>query len=375
MFSMSEFFSTAWIIPENVAIHLFPLKKKSFFRRIQIMGKAQVPFSNAISELKKRTYENHEGVMYAALKSMDLRIRRGQDMSKVFQGWLKPEEIMLITAGDKRGFSGYVTAIEQVLNMGGATAEMQSALLMGIIEPVILLASIYLLMLWMSGKFTGKLLILTHVPPSRLTGLAHQFYEMGVFSASPWSIVLPIVVVIPFVLIWWSFSRWTGEKTKTTMIRDIFDKVPPYSVYKAITGAQWALVLSTLALAGYPYEYILQQMGKLSRPWSKIKTKKIEYNFRKGITLGEAMRQAKDWYPSRSMVQDIIAFGERPGFKETLKVLSEESIKDTTRMVKIMASALRGVGYVVMFVALVWLYAAFNALTNQVQAILSASGH
>lgn len=373
--SIRDQFANSWMIPENVARKLFTMRKKSFLRRIQIMGKAQVPFSDAISELKKRAYENHEGVMYAALQSMDLRIRRGQSMDRVFSGWLKPEEIMLITAGDKRGFKGYVTSIEQVLSMGGATSEMQGALLMGIIEPVILIASIYVLMLWMSSSFTGKVLAMTHVSPTRLTGLAHQFYVMGVFSNSIWAAVVPAVMVLPVILVWVSFSRWTGVKTKTTKIRDALDHIPPYSVYKAMTGAQWSLVLSTLALGGYPYEFILQEIGHLSSPWVRLKTRHIERAFRKGVTLGEAMRKTGEWYPSRPMVQDIVAFGERPGFKETLKVLAEESIVDTTRTVKIMAGVLRGIGYLIMFLALVWLYMSFNALSNQIQTLIQASTH
>lgn len=373
--ALSDKLSTAWMIPDNVAHFLFFQKKKSFLRRIQIMGKAQVPFSDAIAELKKRAYENHEGILYAVLQSMDLRIRRGQPMEKVFAGWLKDEEIMLITAGDKRGFVGYVNAIDQVMTMGGATSEMQFALLMGVIEPVILLASIYVLMLWMSGSFTMQLLKMTHTSPSKLTGFALQFYEMGVFSSSVWSAIVPIVLITPIVLVTISFSRWTGVKTKTEKIRNFLDKIPPYSVYKAMTGAQWALVLSTLAVAGYPYEYILQEVAKLSRPWVKIKTLRIEKAFRRGLTLGEAMRKTGDWFPSKPMVQDIIAFGERPGFKETLKILAEESIQDTTTMVKLMANVLRGLGYLIMFLALVWLYTAFNDLSNQVQAAISATGH
>lgn len=367
--------STMWMLPDNVARFMFPTKKKSFLRRIQIMGKAQVPFSDAITELRQRAFENHEAVMYSALKEMDTRIRRGKELSPVLKGWLKPEEIMLISAGDKRGYKGYVEAIDQVLDMGGATTEMMSALLVGIIEPVILLVSIYILMLWMSGTFTGKLLKMTHVSPDKLTGLAYQFYEMGVFSSSLWSALVPIVFILPPILITLSFSRWTGERTKTTKLRDILDKIPPYSVYKAITGAQWSLSLGTLAMAGYPYEVILSEIGRLSTPWTKDKTQKIERIFRRGVTLGEAMRNTGDWFPSRSMVQDILAFGDRPGFKETLKILSEESIKDTTKMVKLMANVLRGLGYGFMFFALVWLYEAFNAISNQVQALVQASGH
>ncbi len=87
------------------------------------------------------------------------------------------------------------------------------------------------------------------------------------------------------------------------------------------------------------------------------------------------MRRAGGWFPSRSMVQNIMAFGERPGFKETLKVLAEETVRDTTKMVKIMANVMRGAGYFIMFIALAWLYQAFNALSLQIQTIVQASGH
>ena len=54
-----------WMIPDALAIKLFSLERKKFYRRIQIMARAQLPFSEAIEELRSRAFESKSGVMFA----------------------------------------------------------------------------------------------------------------------------------------------------------------------------------------------------------------------------------------------------------------------------------------------------------------------
>ncbi len=202
-----------WMIPDALAIRLFALERKKFYRRIQIMARAQLPFSEAIEELRNRAFESKSGVMFAMLDHVFMKQRKGATIGQALRGWVPPVELMLLEAGDMRGFTQFANVIDDILMLQSATSEMKSKVIMGLVEPVIMVLSMYGLIAWMSSSFNKKVLALTHINPDKLTGLAQQFYTVGVFSASPWAYIAPLIVTGIIAFIFWSMPHWCGIST------------------------------------------------------------------------------------------------------------------------------------------------------------------
>ncbi|MBN6739494.1 hypothetical protein JKG47_02890 [Acidithiobacillus sp. MC6.1] len=364
--AIRESFSTAWMMQEPVARVLFPMQRKRFYRRIQIMSKAQLPFSDAVEELRNRAKESKNGVMYAALSSMAYRQGRGRSIAESLDGWVPREEMMLLNAGDKRGYSGFVTAIDQILNMGSATKAMMTTLVSGLIEPLIMIAAMYGLITWMAKSFNQKALSLTHINPNQLTGEAHQLYAVGVFATTVWSWLIPLLVLLFMGVLLVILPVWV----KPEWLRKIADHVPPFSIYKAITGARWMMAFATLGKAGIPYEEIFNETKNMSKPWLRIRLAMIEHLYRRGIGMGPAFAKSGYQFPSKSLVDDLLAFGDRPGFEDVLLILAEEWVKSTTQTVKGITFALTGVGYLSVFGGMIWIMGSFNAMQSQIMAII-----
>ncbi len=357
-------FKNAWMVPENVARKLFFLERKRLLRRLQVMARAHLPLAESISELKERAHTSRKGIQYAALSAIDMRLRRGRSMADAFAGWIPEIEVMLMEAGHRRGYEAFAQAIEDVLALQGATTEMIGRIISGLMEPVLLLLANYGLVLWMASSFTDKVFAMLRIRPDQLTGQAHEFYMVGVFAKSFWSWLLPLVFLTLMVALFVSLPRAKGSW------RNVLDRaVPPWSIYRAIVGAGWMLSFAKLAEARYAYEEILQRTAELSAPWLRSRILAIEYWVRRGQRLGEAMRRTGNDFPSRDLVDDVATFNMRPGFEEALDILAKEWVKQTGQMVKGLAFAMTGVGWMITGFVMIWIFIAFDAMQTQIMAI------
>jgi type II secretory pathway component PulF len=355
-----------WMVPGSLAIRLFVFYRKAFYRRIQIMAKARMPFDSAIAELRMQAYSARQGVMYAMLDSVYRRMQRGRDLETALGDWLPKEDRMLLSAGDTQGYTGFIAAIDQIMDVSGATKEMMRTLVTGLAEPVVMMLAMYGLIDWMAKNFNQKALAATHVSPNKLTGLAHQLYSVGIFATTFWAWLVPLIFLGLFVMVFFAMPVMTKPKK----LRMLLDKLPPWSIYKAITGARWLLSFSTLGLARIPYEVIFRETENMASPWLRERISAIAQKYERGFTLGESFLRAGYEFPSKSLVDDLVAFGARPGFEDVLMVIAKEWIIETTRFVKGITVALTGIGYITVFAGMFWIMGAFNSMQVQITAII-----
>ncbi len=355
-----------WMLPQGLALRLFGPKRKAFYRRLQIMAKARMPFDAAITELRQQAFANKQGVMYAMLDSVEKRMRRGRSLDESLDGWLPKEDRMLLAAGDKQGYAGFVAAIDQILAVQDASKEMRRTLISGLTEPLVMILAMYGLIAWMSKNFNEKALTVTHIDPHQLTGLAHQLYAVGLFAVSPWAWISPLLALAFIAFLFMTMPVFTQPKA----LRMALDNVPPWSIYRAMTGAKWLLTFATLGRAHLPYEVIFKETASLAGPWLKERIDAISRQYARGFNLGESFKRAGYDFPSKSLVDDLVAFGGRPGFEEVLYIMAQEWIVETTRFVKAITTTLTGMGYMLVFVGMFWIMGAFNAMQNQITAII-----
>lgn len=368
MESIKKFFEEAWMVPESVARHFFWKERKKFFRRLQVMARARLPLNESIEELRKRAYESKSGVMYAALTSMSNRLRRGRTMAEAFSGWVPEEHIMLLEAGEKVGYNAFADAINDVLTLQSTTSGMIGKIIAGLMEPVIILVACYILVLWMASNFTDQIFSVMKIDPNRLTGQARQFYDVGQFAKSFWSMVVPALLLAFITAVFFSLPY-----TKGAVRRFLDNFVPPWSIYRAIVGASWMLTFAKLANARYSYEEILHRTSGLAKPWLRSRIKAIEYWLRRGSTLGEAMKRSGNNFPSKDLIDDIATFNNRPGFEDSLDIIAREWIDETSKRVDVLAFVMAGFGWVLTGVIMIWIFTSFDALQSQIMAIAKQS--
>lgn len=380
--TLSARLSKAWMVPESVARKMFWMERKKFLRRFRVLVMAKLPHSDALDELRASALENKRGVMFAALDSMVQRQRRGRDLSDTFDGWFAPADIMLMEAGERRGGGPHLAAaIDEVLDMQGATKEMVAHVLAGLFEPAVMLAAIYALVTWLAGTFTGEVLTLMKLNPDSLTGSARQLYVVGVFSQSAWVWIVPLFILATLVAIFLSLPgveikrRGVTRRLFTSRQRGSLDRlIPPWSVYAQMTSARWLLAFAKLSAAGYTHELIMERTAALASPWMRERIQAIEVAYRKGLSLGRAMKRTGYRFPADEVIEDIAVFAERPDFDAALNTIAKEWVREVTARVKALAFVLTAAGFIATTAAMIWVMDSFNALQTQVTATANRAG-
>lgn len=366
----------AWMLPEKVAKKLFFMERKTFLRRFRVLALAGMPYSDALEELRASAYRRKAGIMFAALDSMVLRQRKGRKLAETFEGWLSPEDVMLIEAGDLRGGGQHLAnAIDEALEMHEASKEMKTHVLSGLFEPFVMLVAIYALIAWMASNFVTEVLSIMQVDPARLKGTAQQLYQVGLFATSQWAWLAPIIAVGVLVLIFRSlpgFEFKSGGRTRrlfTSRQRGILDRLlPPWNIYAKMTGARWLLAFAKLSAAGYTHEAIMQKTAALASPWLRERIQALERVYRKGISLGRSFERTGYRFPSDDVIEDIAIFADRPEFDSALQTIAKEWVKTVIAQVKALAFALTAVGFMATTFSMLWIMDAFNEVQAQVTA-------
>lgn len=367
-----------WMVPGALARKLFFLERKNFLRRFRVLALAGLPYSDALEELRDSAYRRKNGIMFAALESMVLRQRKGRTLAETFDGWLAPEDVMLIEAGDLRGGGKHLAeAIDEALEMHETEKEMKTTVLSGLFEPFVMLAAVYGLIAWMASNFVTEVLTIMNVDPAQLKGTARQLYEVGIFATSYWAWLAPILLIVFGVLV---FMTLPGMEIKTKSgavkrlmtsknFRGFLDRyLPPWSVYAKMVGARWLLSFAKLSAAGYPHEDIMQKTARLASPWLKERIQALERVYRKGIPLGRSFERTGYRFPSDDVIEDIAVFADRPEFDKALQTIAKEWVKTVTSQVKMLAFALTAAGFLATTVSMLWIMDAFNEVQNQVTA-------
>jgi type II secretory pathway component PulF len=269
----------------------------------------------------------------------------------------------MILEGSGGGFDAIVQAIDRVIALQEGVGEMKGALVASLAEPGLLLAATYATTIWMAITFETQVFAAVggNIPPSTFTGVARQLLEVGNFGQSIWGWLAPIVVLALLVLMVWRLPRGKG------WFRNLLDRIPlfPWSIYRSVQGAAWLQSFAMLSQSGFSHLQVLERMSVSASPWLREKLNSAAFFVKRGEKIGMALRLAKIDFPSKEVIDDLVAFGSRPGFEEALQRLGEAWMKQTTRNVKGLAAALGMIAMVLSAGAILWIALGSQDLIQQ----------
>jgi len=355
--------------------------KTEFYDQLRIMAMAKVPFLDAMQELREQAKQSRSKALYQMLDDVARKLARGASLAgsdggssgkrvpSALEGWVGPAELMLLE-GSGGGFDAVVTAIDRVIALQEGVGEMKGALMAALAEPVLLLVATYATTIWMAVTFETRVFEAAggNIPLSTFTGSARQLLEAGNFGKSIWGWLAPILVLALLAVMVWRLPRGTG------WFRNALDRIPfmPWGIYKSVQGAAWLQSFSMLSQSGFSHLQVLERMSSNASPWMREKLVKTAFFVKRGEKVGMALRLTKTDFPSRRVVNNLVAFGARPGFEEALQRLGEAWMKQTTKNVKGLAAALGLVAMVLSAGAILWIALGSQELIAQMTQYLQS---
>ena len=199
--------------------------------------------------------------------------------------------------------------------------------------------------------------------PDVWVGLARTMIDTADFIQNwlHWIALLAVISIIAFLA---SLPRWNSST------RVVLDRYTPYNIYRIMQGSSWLIALSALVQAGMRIETAIEQLGRNSSAWARVRTDAALKGLRAGRNLGESLEKSGYEFPDREIISDIRLYASKSGFDEALRLIGDEWITESVERVKAMMNLVFGlsmllVGMVIMFIA-----SGFVAMQMQLTQIL-----
>ena len=258
-------------------------------------------------------------------RSIVKRLDTGYTFSKAISPFIPKEESLIIEAGEASG--RLVEALKSVAQQKAASSEIGSIAAAAVAEPAMAALSIFGTSWFCGSMLWPELLRVVDEKywPSWALPLLH--FEMNV--ARYWQFSACLVLLA--WLYWWSMPRWTG------ISRKLFDKIPPWSIYRDRQSAAFIGVLGGLLSSGMEMDNALARIERGASPWMAWHIHTIR---KKYATSGANPMRAFDTGLFSTTIIDLIEDASRNRtFDGTLIHLSAEALPIIVRRVRAMAMA------------------------------------
>jgi type II secretory pathway component PulF len=260
------------------------------------------------------------------------RTNEGRPINEAMARYISPEEASMIAAGERSGRlrESFTAAIDKLAKQKAILGAVGK----GLAYPIFLCMFLAAIMLIVSHKLMPALA--QAVDLRMLTGplaLLHTLSNIVTHHG------LKVLAVLVIAVAWagWSLPNLTGN------LRYHLDKLPPWSVYRAMQGSTFLLNIGVMLRSGIPLLSILTLLQRGASPYMRERIDACIRGINGGQNLGEALYKSELDFPDPVAVRLIRVFASREGFDVALSRFANEWADSTVTRVK---TAMAGVFYI-----------------------------
>ncbi len=287
----------------------------SFYDRIGSFLKAGIPVYEAVEAVRNR-YLQRKDIRHKMLTVwLDSMKSEGAQFAEAIKPWIPASEYMLISSGS-RG-EGLVSGLQEASRLSTAAAKIKKAIMVGASMPA-------LLAFMLAGMIAGFNIYMAPVfknllPVKQWPEGAQTLYQISSFITGYWYF-LAIGVAVLTTVISLTINGWTGR------IRNFFDRLPPWSLYKGYQASSFLIGLASMLKAGVALNDALKIMKKNASPWlnehldQMLSTLKIG-----GANYGEALDTGLF---DEEISGDIIDYAKLSSFENSIYIIGEKLVEE-----------------------------------------------
>jgi type II secretory pathway component PulF len=263
------------------------------------------------------------------LQKWGFGLSNGQRFYEVIQGWTSPSEIPIIRAGEEAG--KLQAALRNSVLLNESVSKIKGAIIGGLIYPALLMLVVILYLVLFSMRLVPALS--TVLPQDRWQGAAHYMASLAYFVTND-AIYVLIAFIMYIVFVIWSLPRMTGK------VRVKLDRIPPWSLYRTLTGAGFMLSVSALYASGAKEPDIMRTLLADARPYYAERLDGALVYMLGGADLGTALWKAGHGFPETETIRDLRAYARLADFQTVLDRIARQWIDESIVRVKAQANVL-----------------------------------
>ncbi len=287
----------------------------TIYERLMSYTREQFPVYDSLVKFKAR-YDKKKDFRGKIIGIWLDKMKNGSSFSKAIEGWIPEGELNLISSGEEG--KGLDTGLSEAIKFAKSAKEIKATIIGGATYPVILL----LVVLGFCAMFSVQMAptYLSILPIERWPALGQNFYAFSSFLVDNWMILVGTLVVAS-IAISQTISFWTGG------VREVFDKVPPWSVYKVYQSCSFLIALASMMQSGTPLNDALLRIKKSSAPWLGKYIDDMTKNLKKGgKNFGQHLNVG---LLDDETAGDVIDYSELGKFEEAIYSIGEKNLKES----------------------------------------------
>lgn len=294
------------------------------------------------------------------MRQWQQNLERGMSFSETTQGWLPDEETLLVTSGN---ISNLVIALENTTRVVESASRIRRAVRNAVAYPLFLVALTFVLII-MVGLYLIPPLVEVAGGDIIWRGSARSLISMSEFMVANWYwFVIGIVVLI--TLIGFSLDNLTGR------IRAVFDKLPPWNIYKIRVSVGWLMSLSAMVAAGITIPDAMRMLADNSNKYLRDILEKTLHNIANGENLGLALLNTGSKFPNQEIIGDLMIYADMVDFDKNLTSVANDYLDGSVRKMESISNVLNSIGILMVSAIIAWVVLGTFQMQDQITAALS----
>lgn len=297
-----------------------------FYNQLSMMLENRVMLVDALREMLNVASDNGKvrTTMTILLKSCFDALSEGKSFSEAMTPWVNANEVAVIAAGEQAG--DLVSSFRDAIAMIESGAQVRSAVVGASIYPIVLISMLCVLLNIIGNSLVPKLSSVSD--PTNWEGAGYVLYVLGEFVIHYGKFAL-IGVAVMVIMIALSFPLLGGK------VRNILDKIPPWSLYRVIHGSIFMLNVSLLLRSGMMLQSALELLAKRAGSrWLRVRIRAVLDRIAGGSRFGDALRDSGYDFPDSAAINYLRLLSGLQGFDESMAKFARYWLEGTIAKVR-----------------------------------------
>ncbi len=330
------------------------------------LSQARLPLEHCFGEAARRAEEDRS-LLAPVYGDIRARLSEGLSPGTAIAPYAGPEEVMLIDAAQTAGSASLAGGFQRAARLLARRREIRGLVLRELLHPLALLLAVAGFLAVTSLVLIPKLAALSD--PSGWSGCAAFLHGLSAFAVSWKGLALVPLLAGLSLAAGLSLPRWTGPG------RDLADRLPPWSLYRLVTGVCWLHATATLLQTrDLKLGVILRRLldSPATTPYLRWRLRPLLDAENQGCPLGEALCLSGSRWPDRDLAEDLRLSSRLPGFRDLLPGMADDLLTESVERVRAGARLAGGLALFALTALCLVLAAGLFGIQESVSASLGA---
>lgn len=287
-------------------------------------------------------------------------LERGVSFSEATLGWVPMNETLLVTSGNLSDLS---IALDNVGRVVAGTERIKRALSSAITYPLFLFALTFGIII-----MVGLYLVppLADVAGSDIVwrGAAASLVGLAEFSKDYWYLFI-FIFAVAILIIAATLPNWTGR------LRTMFDKLPPWNMYKIQISVSWLMSLSSMIASGVSVSVAMKMLADNSPRYLRNILESALHYIANGDNLGIALTNTGKNFPNEEIIGDLAIYADMNGFADNLSDVANDYLNESVRKMEAISNFLNSFGILLVSLVIGWVVFGTFQMQDQITAALT----